>query len=167
MKELKQLADALIKRANEAGLGIVTAESCTAGLMCEVLSDAEGASQAFHGGFVTYTKEHKTCALGVAEGLLREKGAVCPEVARAMAEGALQHSKAGISAAITGVAGPEPDEDGNPVGRVCIGIARRGFPAREFERHYPDVGRDAIRQRAVADALKAMTEALASVSAAA
>ena len=56
MEELKKLADALIKRAKEAGLGIVTAESCTAGLMCEVLSDAEGASQAFHGGFVTYTK---------------------------------------------------------------------------------------------------------------
>jgi nicotinamide-nucleotide amidase len=167
MEELRKLADALIKRAKEAGLGIVTAESCTAGLMCQVLSDAEGAGQAFHGGFVTYTKEHKSCALGVPEMLLHEKGAVCGEVARAMAEGALKHSKAGISAAITGVAGPEPDEDGNPVGRVCIGIARRGLPTSEFERHYPDVGRDAIRQRAVADALKAMTEALASVSAAA
>ena len=167
MDELKTLADALIKRAKDAGLGIVTAESCTAGLMCEMLSDAEGASQAFQGGFVTYTKEHKTCALGVPETLLREKGAVCGEVARAMAEGALAHSRAGISAAITGVAGPEPDEDGNPVGRVCIGIARRDAPARDFERHYPNVGRDAIRQRAVADALKAMTEALASVPAAA
>ena len=167
MEELKQLADALIERAKDAGLGIVTAESCTAGLMCEVLSDAEGATQAFQGGFVTYTKEHKTCALGVPETLLREKGAVCGEVARAMAEGALAHSRAGISAAITGVAGPEPDEDGNPVGRVCIGIARRGVPARDFERHYPNVGRDAIRQRAVADALKALTEALASVPAAA
>jgi nicotinamide-nucleotide amidase len=167
MEELKTLADALVKRAKQAGLTVVTAESCTAGLMCQVLSDAEGATQAFDGGFVTYTKDQKTCALGVPEGLLREKGAVCPEVARAMAEGALQHSKAGISAAITGVAGPEPDEDGNPVGRVCIGIARRGLPTREFERHYPNVGRDAIRERAAADALKAMTEALASVSAAA
>ncbi len=121
----------------------------------------------FHGGFVTYTKPHKSCALGVPETLLREKGAVCAEVARAMAEGALEHSRAGISAAITGVAGPEPDEDGNPVGRVCIAIARRGFPTRDLERHYPNVGRDAIRARAVADALRAMTEALASVSAAA
>jgi nicotinamide-nucleotide amidase len=167
MEELKKLADALIKRAKEAGLGIVTAESCTAGLMCQVLSDAEGATQAFDGGFVTYTKQHKSCALGVPEALLREKGAVCGEVARAMAEGALKHSKAGISAAITGVAGPEPDEDGNPVGRVCIGVARRGFPPHEFERHYPNVGRDEIRRRAVADALRAMTEALGSVSAAA
>ena len=167
MDELKKLADALIERAQQADLGIVAAESCTAGLMCQVLADAKGASDVFHGGFVTYSKEHKSCALGVPDALLHEKGAVCPEVARGMAEGALRHSKAGISAAITGVAGPEPDEDGNPVGRVCIAVARRGFPAREFERHYPNIGRDAIRERAVADALRAMTEALASVSAAA
>jgi nicotinamide-nucleotide amidase len=167
MEELKRLADALIERAKRADIGIVTAESCTAGLMCQVLADAEGASLFFHGGFVTYTKPHKSCALGVPETLLREKGAVCAEVARAMAEGALEHSRANISAAITGVAGPEPDEDGNPVGRVCIAVARRGFPTRDLERNYPNVGRDAIRARAVADALKAMTEALASVSAAA
>ena len=167
MEELKKLADALIERAKQADLGIVTAESCTAGLMCQVLADAEGASQFFHGGFVTYTKPHKSCALGVPEALLREKGAVCAEVARAMAEGALKHSNAGIAAAITGVAGPEPDEDGNPVGRVCIAVARRGFPTRDLERNYPDVGREAIRERAVADALRAMTEALASASAAA
>jgi nicotinamide-nucleotide amidase len=167
MDELKELANALIERAKQADLGIVTAESCTAGLMCQVLADAEGASEFFHGGFVTYTKAHKSRALGVPEALLREKGAVCAEVARAMAEGALRNSKAGISAAITGVAGPEPDQDGNPVGRVCIAVARRGFPAREFEWRYPDMGREAIRQQAVADALKAMTEALASVAAAA
>jgi nicotinamide-nucleotide amidase len=167
MDDLKELANALMKRAKQADLGVITAESCTAGLMCQVLADAEGASQFFHGGFVTYTKLHKSCALGVPETLLREKGAVCGEVARAMAEGALRHSKAGISAAITGVAGPEPDDDGNPVGRVCIAIARRGSPARDFERRYPDTGRDAIRRQAVADALKAMTEALASVPAAA
>lgn len=168
MDELKKLADALIERAKRAGLGVVTAESCTAGLMCQILADAEGASIFFHGGFVTYTKQHKSCALGVPEALLREKGAVCAEVARAMAEGALENSKAGMSAAITGVAGPEPDEDGNPVGRVCIAVARRGFPANNFERRYDaNIGRDAIRQRAVADALRAMTEALASVSAAA
>src|SRR5438874_412474 len=93
MDELKQLADALIERAREAHLGIVTAESCTAGLMCQVLADAEGASEFFHGGFVTYTKAHKNCALGVPAALLREKGAVCAEVAGAMAEGALRHSK--------------------------------------------------------------------------
>ena len=90
-----------------------------------------------------------------------------PKSRARMAEGALKHSNAGISAAITGVAGPQPDEDGNPVGRVCIAVARRGLPTRDLERNYPDVGRDAIRERAVADALRAMTQALASVPAAA
>lgn len=161
-EDLNELANALMGRAKQAGVAIVTAESCTAGLMCQVLSDAEGAADYFHGGFVTYTKEHKTRALGVSASLLRERGAVCGEVARAMAEGALLHSNAGISAAITGVAGPEPDEDGNPVGRVCIAVARRGIPASDFERNYENADRDSIRERAVADALKAMTEALAS-----
>ena len=147
MDELKTLADALIKRAKAAGLGIVTAESCTAGLMCQVLSDAEGASEAFHGGFVTYTKAHKSCALGVPQALLREKGAVCAEVVRAMAEGALRHSHAGISAAITGVAGPEPDEDGNPVGRRAARGASanrmRGRPRRNaMQRKDPVAGRE-------------------------
>jgi nicotinamide-nucleotide amidase len=135
--------------------------------MCQVLSDAEGAAEHFHGGFVTYTKEQKSRALGVPWSLLREQGAVCGTVASAMAEGALRHSGAGIAAAITGVAGPAPDEDGNPVGRVCIAIARRGESARDFERRYSETGRDAIRQRAVADAIAALRELLGSQSAAA
>jgi nicotinamide-nucleotide amidase len=166
MEDLGELAAALLEKARQAGLTVVTAESCTAGLMCQVLSDAEGAAENFHGGFVTYTKAQKTRALDVPADILREQGAVCGPVARAMVEGALLHSNADIGAAITGVAGPAPDEDGNPVGFVCIAVARRGFPARDIERHYGDIGRDAIRERAVADALMAMTN-VASVSAAA
>src|SRR5579862_9818907 len=117
-------------------LGLVVAESCTAGLMGQVLSDVPGAGTHFHGGFVTYTKEHKARALDVPADVLREHGAVCAEVACAMAEGALRHSPAQLSAAITGVAGPEPDEDGNPVGRVCIAVTRRGGNTVSFERNY-------------------------------
>jgi nicotinamide-nucleotide amidase len=166
-EELNELANDLLKQAKRTGLTIVTAESCTAGLLAQVLSDAEGAAEHFHGGFVTYTKGHKTCALGVPGDVLHEQGAVCGTVARAMADGALLHSTAMLSAAITGVAGPEPDEDGNPVGRVCIAVARRGSPTRDFERHYGEIGREAIRERAVADALRALSEAAASVPAAA
>jgi nicotinamide-nucleotide amidase len=158
--DLRKLADSVLKTAKQAGLTIVTAESCTAGLMCQVLSDAEGASVQFHGGFVTYTKEHKVRALGVSDHLLKAKSAVCPEVACQMASGALDHSSADVSASITGVAGPESDEDGNPVGRVCIAVARRGSPPRALERHYGDIGRDAIRKRAVTDALTAMADAI-------
>jgi len=166
-EDLTELANALLSRAKQTKASVAVAESCTAGMLSQVLADAEGASDYFHGGFVTYTKEHKTRALGVSASLLRERGAVCSEVARAMAEGVLAHSSATISAAITGVAGPEPDEDGNPVGRVCIAVAQRGQPARAFERQYENDGREQIRKRAVRDAIKAMTEALASVSEAA
>ena len=161
------LANALLDAARRAGLTIVTAESCTAGLMCQILSDAEGAAEHFHGGFVTYTKEQKSRALGVPWSVLREQGAVCGTVARAMADGALRHSGAGIAAAITGVAGPAPDEDGNPVGRVCIAVARRGTAARDFERQYGAIGRDAIRERAVTDAVTALRGLIGSQSAAA
>lgn len=165
--DLRALADALLDAAKRAGVTVVVAESCTAGLLAQTLSDAEGASALFHGGFVTYTKEHKSRALDVPWSVLRSEGAVCASVARAMAEGALRHSGAAISAAITGVAGPQPDEDGNPVGRVCIAVARHGFPPREIERHYGAIGREAIRAMAVADALKAMQDMLAADQAAA
>ena len=124
---LTAMAEDLVALAARAKLTIITAESCTSGLLATVLSEAPGAGKILHGGFVTYTKEHKAVGLGVPDELLRSKGAVCDEVACAMAEGALARSHADLAAAITGVAGPEPDDDGNRVGRVFIAVARRGF----------------------------------------
>jgi nicotinamide-nucleotide amidase len=158
--EVEHLAEHLLRLLDVKRLTMVTAESCTAGLLAQRVADAPGAGQCFHGGFVTYTKDHKTRALAVPPALLREKGAVCGEVARAMAEGALRRSTADVAAAITGVAGPEPDEDGNPVGRVCIAVARRGGPTEDFEKRYPDEWRGDIRRRAVVDALKALIAAV-------
>jgi nicotinamide-nucleotide amidase len=85
---------------------------------------------------------------------LRSRGAVCPEVAIAMAEGALSRSPAGVAVAITGVAGPDKDEDGNPVGLVFIAVARKSLSTVVLERHYGDLGRDAVRERAMIDALR-------------
>jgi nicotinamide-nucleotide amidase len=157
--DLAASAEELMRLLKDKGLTLVLAESCTAGLMGKVLSDAPGAGEFFHGGFVTYTKAHKISALDVPPDVLRQKGAVCVEVARAMAQGALGHSPAQLSAAITGVAGPEPDPDNNPVGRVCIAVARQGAPATAFEKSYGDIGREAVRERAIADALAALIEA--------
>jgi len=157
--DLAAMAAELLRLLRDKRLTLVVAESCTAGLMGQVLSDAPGAAERFHGGFVTYTKAHKASALDVPTDLLRQKGAVCLEVARAMAQGALAHSPAQLSAAITGVAGPEPDPDNNPVGRVCIAVARQGASATAFEKNYGDIGRDAVRGRAVADALRALIAA--------
>jgi nicotinamide-nucleotide amidase len=147
------MAQRVLALARQRRLGIVTAESCTSGLLATALSEAPGAAELLHGGFVTYTKENKTAALGVPADLLRRRGAVCPEVAAAMAEGALARSPADVAVAITGVAGPDTDEDGNPVGLVCIAVARTSSPPSVFERRYGDIGRDAVREQAMIDAL--------------
>jgi nicotinamide-nucleotide amidase len=159
MSDLSALARRVLELAAEKNLSIVTAESCTAGKLCALLSEAPGAATYLQGGFVTYTKASKSHALGVPHGLLEEKGAVCGDVAVAMARGALTYSPADIAISITGVAGPEPDEDGNPVGRVCIGLARDGA-AHQWEFHYGNLGRDDIQARAMTDALKLVVAAM-------
>jgi len=159
MSDLSALAWRVLELAAEKSLSVVTAESCTAGKLCALLSEAPGAATHLQGGFVTYTKESKQHALGVPHALLAEKGAVCGDVAAAMARGACARAPADIAVSITGVAGPEPDEDGNPVGRVCIGLARKGG-AHEWEFHYGDLGRDVIQARAMTDALKLVIAAM-------
>jgi nicotinamide-nucleotide amidase len=156
---LVEAAQAVLTAAKVRKLSIVTAESCTSGLLASVLSEAPGAAELLDGGFVTYTKRNKMLTLGVPEELLQTKGAVCEEVARAMAEGALERSAAELSVAITGVAGPAPDADGNPVGLVCISVARRGYRTHSFQKSYGDIGRDRVRERAMQDALAALHEA--------
>jgi PncC family amidohydrolase len=130
-----QRAQRILERAKLRDLTIVTAESCTAGAVATSLSKVPGAGEHFHGGFVTYTKEMKSAVLGVPKKLLQQKGAVCEDVAEAMALGALKLAPADIAVAVTGVAGPEPDEDGNPVGLVfcsAAGPARKIVTVRHF-----------------------------------
>src|SRR5690349_18050832 len=101
-------------------MSLATMESCTAGALVHLLARAEGASDAVHGGFVVYTKDNKIAAVGVPVELLASHTAVSAEVALAMATGGLARCPASLVASITGVAGPEPDEDGNPVGLVYV-----------------------------------------------
>jgi nicotinamide-nucleotide amidase len=156
--DLSRLAERALEFAAQGNASIVTAESCTAGKLAALLSEAPGASERLHGSFVTYTKANKTKSLGVSAALLQRKGAVCREVAVAMAEGALVRSPATLAVSITGVAGPDPDEDGNPVGLVCIAIARVNGNTVHLERRYGDLGRDAVQEHAMADALGALIE---------
>jgi nicotinamide-nucleotide amidase len=156
--EFTKIDEAIIRRAAEVlalaerkGLTRVTAESCTGGLLASVLSEAPGAGDRLHGGFVVYTKEQKTIALGVSPDLLERESAVSEPVARAMADGALAHSIADIAVSITGVAGPAADEDGNPVGLVHFAAARRGFAT--LRREFGDIGRGAVRYQSVMQAL--------------
>jgi nicotinamide-nucleotide amidase len=161
-KKLHELAGRAMDAAKARGVSLVTAESCTAGKLAALLSEAPGASAYLHGGFVAYTKQNKTKALAVPAELIRQKGAVCSDVAIAMADGALMHSPADIAVAVTGVAGPEPDEDGNPVGLVCIAVvARGGNKPIHVEKRYGGIDHDAIQDRAMADALTELNRAIA------
>jgi PncC family amidohydrolase len=116
----------IIRLAETAGLKIVTAESCTAGLAADLLVSAPGASRVFWGGFICYTPEAKTRMLGIEEAFLERYGLVSRETAVAMAEGALERSGADIAVSVTGLAGPGGDGSGVPVGTIWIGSARRG-----------------------------------------
>jgi nicotinamide-nucleotide amidase len=158
--------DALVRRAadvlrllEEHGVAVVTAESCTGGLIAAVLSEAPGASSRLHGGFVTYTEAAKRLSLGVSAEMLKSFGAVSAEVARAMTEGALARSPAQIAVSVTGVAGPEPDERGNPVGLMFFGYARRGVRAHVARRDFGVAERGILRYRAVETAFDLIVEA--------
>jgi PncC family amidohydrolase len=129
---LDRLANEIIEHATVGGITIATAESCSAGRLAEVLAKAEGASNHYIGGVVAYTKQMKERMLGVPPQLLQEKTAVCGPVAEAMAIGVLIKSGATVAVSITGVAGPDEDEDGNPVGLVYCGVARNNNTHRHI-----------------------------------
>ena len=141
------LADALRARAAH----IATAESCTGGLIAGACTDLAGSSDWFDRGFVTYSNAAKTELLGVPPALIEQHGAVSEPVARAMAEGALAHSRAQLSVAVTGVAGPSGGSADKPVGTVWFGWCVNGVTTSE-RRHFDD-DRAAVRARTVAHAL--------------
>jgi nicotinamide-nucleotide amidase len=158
--EVTQIDPALVKRGarlfkllGEKKLTLATAESCTGGVIGSILSDAPGAGDLFHGGFVLYTKQHKI-AFGIPKKLIEANGIVSEAVARAMAEGALEHSPADIAVGVTGVAGPEPDDEGNPVGLVCIAAARREHDTIARTYRFKSKERGEIRCKAAEQALK-------------
>jgi nicotinamide-nucleotide amidase len=139
-------------------LTIVTAESCTGGLLAATLTEIPGSSEVFERGFVTYSNAAKAAMLGVPAATLDGFGAVSRETAQAMAEGALAHAPADLAAAITGIAGPGGATPGKPVGLVHLAAAARGGPLLLQERHFGDIGRAQVRLAAVACALVMLQE---------
>lgn len=119
---VEALASLLLAR----GQLLATAESCTGGLIAASCTELAGSSAWFERGFVTYSNEAKTELLGVPAALIAEHGAVSAEVAKAMASGALAHSRADIAVAVTGVAGPSGGSDAKLVGTVWLAWAERG-----------------------------------------
>ena len=128
MFDTQLLTDAaeLLELCRRAKLKIATAESCTGGLIAGCLTEIAGSSDVVERGFVTYSNEAKHVMLGVPNMLINLNGAVSEKVAIAMAEGALAHSLADISIAVTGVAGPGGGSKDKPVGLVHLACAGRG-----------------------------------------
>jgi len=155
---LLQLAQRILAKARAAKLRLVTAESCTGGLVAGVLTEIPGSSDVLDRGFVTYSNEAKTDLLGVPPHLIETKGAVSEEVVRAMAEGALRH--ANISIAVTGIAGPDGGTAGKPVGLVHFAAARKDRGTIHKVHHFGDIGRHEIRMRSVEAALKLLENLL-------
>lgn len=153
-------ATAVMKLLTAAKMSLVTAESCSGGFICALLSGAEGAGSALEGGFVVYTKDQKAAALGVPRDLLREIGSVEPEIARCMAEGALARSSADIALVLTGVLGPTEDEDGNPVGRVIFGCGLRGERVDVEECRFEPMEPDEMRNLVVLHAFRLLERKL-------
>lgn len=143
----------VLELARARSLRISTAESCTGGLIIGCLTEVPGSSDAVERGFVTYTNEAKQELLGVPAALFPTVGAVSEEVARAMAEGAVQRSGADVGIACTGIAGPGSATPTKPVGLVHIACARRGRATLHLRCEYGDAGRSQVRLKAIDDAL--------------
>lgn len=141
-------AEALLAAYRAAGLRIATAESCTGGLVAACLTAIAGSSDVVERGFVTYSNEAKTELIGVPTGLIERHGAVSAQVARAMAEGVLAHSRADASVAVTGIAGPGGASPGKPVGLVYLCAARKGREPM-VERHQFHGDRHVVRLASV------------------
>jgi nicotinamide-nucleotide amidase len=145
--------------ARAKNIRIVTAESCTGGLIAALLTEIPGSSDVVERGFVTYSNEAKEESLSVPAALLRKYGAVSDHVARAMADGALRHARAQLAIAVTGIAGPGGGSAEKPVGLVYVALADgHNIASREYR--FGDIGRAQVRLATVREALKLLRAAL-------
>ena len=143
----------LLDLCREKGLRMVTAESCTGGLIGGALTEVPGSSDVFWGGFMTYANEAKVNILGVDENVLKDKGAVSSEVVTQMLRGALEKSGTDLALAVSGVAGPGGGTEEKPVGTVWIGAATA--EGRLCTRRYLFKGnRREVRQKTVVKSLE-------------
>ncbi|MBV9993755.1 MAG: CinA family protein [Caulobacteraceae bacterium] len=159
---LPHVVEALIRRvlekACERRLSLITAESCTGGLLASVLTDVEGMAHAFDRGFVVYSNRSKQEMLGVPAPLLEDPGPVSEPVARAMAEGGLARASGDIALAVTGYAGPAGP--GEPQGLVHFACAARGRATRHRCEDFGPVDRREGRLASLRVALEMIDQAL-------
>lgn len=144
-------------------LRLATVESCTGGLIIAALTDIAGASDVVECGFTTYSNAAKTMLVGVPANMIETFGAVSSPVAKAMAEGALQHSTADLAVAVTGIAGPGGGSDKKPVGLVHLAVACKHHETTHHEARFGNRGREQIRLATIACALDLIVEKVSAI----
>lgn len=156
---MQDLVEKLAGLMQAKNITLVTAESCTGGLLAATITHRPGTSTMFERGFITYSNESKTDLLGVPKDVLDKYGAVSEETAQLMAQGALKNSKADLSVSITGIAGPDGGSEGKPVGLVYFGYALKGGSSGTV-RHMFKGNRKEIQAEAAQTALKHLISVL-------
>jgi nicotinamide-nucleotide amidase len=158
--EVARATAAMFERLSAEKLTLVTAESCTGGLIAAALTALPGSSKVLERGYVTYSNAAKESDLGVPASIIKENGAVSAETARAMAQGALARTQADLAVAVTGIAGPGGGTEEKPVGLVHFAAARRGGRTLQREMRFGDLGRGEVRRRSVLTALQLLNKLL-------
>jgi nicotinamide-nucleotide amidase len=153
-ERLRRLASRVLDLCRAQGLHIVTAESCTGGLVAGALTEIAGSSDVVDRGFVTYSDAAKRAMLGVPAAMLKRHGAVSSQTAAAMAKGALKNSQAELAVSITGIAGPGGGSKRKPVGLVYFAAVNRDGKKLAVARRFGKIGRQQVRLRSVAQALE-------------
>jgi nicotinamide-nucleotide amidase len=156
---MQDLVEKITHLLEKHKMTLVTAESCTGGLLATTITHKAGASKIFDRGFITYSDISKIEMLGVSKNIIEQYGSVSQECAQAMALGALKNSKAQVSIAITGIAGPDGGTETKPVGYVCFGYAIKNSTADSFEKTFPG-NRAEIQAQTTIAALKCLISAL-------
>lgn len=151
--DLSKRATRLLDVCRARKIKLATAESCTGGLVAAALTEIAGSSDVFDRGFVTYSNAAKEKMLGVSADILKRFGAVSRETADAMAQGALAHSDAAVTVAVTGIAGPGGGSAEKPVGLVHFAAATRDGRSVHLEKRFGKIGRRRVRLRSVEEAL--------------
>ncbi len=155
--ELHEKARNLVEQLKDQNMTLSTAESCTGGMLAQILTSVPGVSAVYAGGFVTYATREKHDMLGVSKKVLKEEGAIAKKTAKQMAIGAAQKTGTDVAIAITGNAGPDAQED-KPVGLVYVGICIDGKGSAQ--RFMLEGDRQSIREKACLAAIELVAEKL-------
>ena len=158
--KIKNLSSELLELCRINNLHIATAESCTGGLIIGALTEIAGSSEVVDRGFITYTNHAKMEMLDVSKETLKIDGAVSPETAIAMVQGAIKNSSANIAVSVTGIAGPGGGTDQKPVGLVHIAVMKRGHDPVHQEHRFGDIGRTNVREETIIAALGLLKDIL-------